>query len=232
MKKYIVGLVITATAAGIVSLVGAQTSTETSSSSTSEHGKPAGLMLQISPAGKVLIRGTINSTNASSLTVKSWGGNWVVNISASTEVMPGGDAANFAKGDFVGVQGSVNQNASWTVDATLVRDWTYRKVMQQEEKQNQQSVKQLMHASQSRNWQGTIRNPNAPGSTLFLTVNGTEYSLVLASGTKLVNRIWQTITLDKINNGDTVRVWGPLDVNTITASVLRDISLPAQTGNR
>jgi hypothetical protein len=91
---------------------------------------PKPMVVQISSGGNVLLRGTINSVNSNSITVKGWGGNWVVNTSSSTQFVPGSDMSQFKAGDFVGVQGNVSQSASWTIDATLVRDWTQKQPAQ------------------------------------------------------------------------------------------------------
>lgn len=83
-------------------------------------------VLEVNPNGKVLLRGTIDSVSAGSITVKSWGGSWTVNISSATQLLPAklnNDITQFKTGDFVGVQGKVSQLANWTIDATLVRSW-------------------------------------------------------------------------------------------------------------
>src|SRR6185436_11657 len=82
------------------------------------------MVLQVGANGGILLRGTVDAVNTNSLTVKSWGGDWVINVSSSTQLMPQNTMAQFNLGDFVGVRGIVNQNASWTVDAALVRNWT------------------------------------------------------------------------------------------------------------
>ena len=89
---------------------------------------PKPMIVQINSNGTVLLRGTVNSVSINSLTVKGWGGSWIVNTSSSTQFMPGSNISQFKVGDFVGVQGTVNQNASWMIDATLIRDWTVKQV--------------------------------------------------------------------------------------------------------
>jgi hypothetical protein len=87
------------------------------------------MVLEIGPAGNVLLRGTVSAVNGSTLTVKSWGGDWTVNA-ASAQMMPTASATQFEVGNFVGVQGAINTGAPWTIDAKLVRNWTDKKMMQ------------------------------------------------------------------------------------------------------
>ncbi len=89
---------------------------------------PMPMVLQFGSSGNVLMRGTIDAVNTNSLTVKSWGGDWTVNITGSTRLMPQTSMAQFAVGDFVGIQGTVDQNSNWTVDATVVKDWAVRQI--------------------------------------------------------------------------------------------------------
>ena len=89
---------------------------------------PAPMVLQISSSGGVLLRGTVTAVAMNSLTVKSWGGDWVVNIPASATLSPERNMSQFNVGDFVGVRGVINQGVSWTVDASLVRNWTTKRV--------------------------------------------------------------------------------------------------------
>ncbi len=86
---------------------------------------PMPMVVQIGPSGNILLRGTVDSVGQNSLTVKSWGGDWTVMINASTKLAPASTIGQFAVGDFVGVHGTVDQNASWTVHADVVRDWNH-----------------------------------------------------------------------------------------------------------
>jgi hypothetical protein len=183
------------------------------------------MILQIGVAGKVLLRGTIVSVSTNSITVKSWGGDWTINVPTSAQVLPQGIAlSSFQVGDFIGVQGTINQGANWTIDATLVRDWTARQVMTQEIKQNVQSVRQEMQANTPRILQGTLSNLTGQSFTLT-TSNGTAYSVTVASGAKVLKNNWVTLDLTQVQNGDMVRVWGPVSSSTVSAEVFRDTSI-------
>ena len=181
---------------------------------------PAGqqkMLLQVGPEGRVLLRGTVDSVGANSLTVKSWGGDWVVNVATSTKLMPGTDISQFKVGDFVGAQGMVKTSAAWTIDASLVRDWTER----QQANENRQDIKNMM----AKNWQGVASNVNGDAKTLTLTVDGTAYSVSLAANAKVVNNTFITLPFSSIKNGDTVRVYGPAVNGAISAIVVRDVSV-------
>jgi hypothetical protein len=214
-------------AAAVIAPALAQT-TATSEPAKSAPAMPSQMVLQVGPAGKILLRGTIDAISNGSLTVKSWGGDWTVNVSNNTQVLPaaaGNDITKFKQGDFVGIQGTVSTTANWTIDAAVVRDWTYRKEVRQEMQQNQQSIRKLMQSETPRNYQGTASAIS--DSSFTLTVNGTAYTIKVSSGAKIVNRNWLSMPLTDIRNGDTVRVWGTNDNGTITASIVRDVSLPA-----
>lgn len=178
------------------------------------------MKVEIGPQGRTLLRGTIKTVSTGSLTVTSWGGDWMVNISSSANVMPS-DMTQFKVGDFVGVQGMINKTSVWTVDAMLVRDWT----LKQAEQTNKQEIKDLMQSVSPRNWQGTASNVNASSNSLTLTIDGTAYSVALATNAKIVNEKFATVAFSAIQNGDTARVWATLSGTTLTAYVVRDISL-------
>jgi hypothetical protein len=191
------------------------------------------MFLQVGAEGKVLMRGTIASVESGSLTVTSWGGAWTVNVGSSAKVLPvavGNDLTQFKVGDFVGVQGTISQSSSWTIDATLVRDWTYRQTITQEQKQNVQSAHQTMKGEMPRNYVGTASDIS--GSSFTLTVGSTTYTVNVAAGAKVVNRNRVALPIANIQSGDKVRVWGINANNTITASIVRDVSIPAKSSVR
>lgn len=232
MKKVVAMLGI----AGFLATAGvafAQTSATTESGTTSSTAMSVAsrtqpMVLEVNPRGRVLLRGTVDSVSAGSLTVKSWGGSWTVNVSSASKVLPNGTAlSSFQQGDFVGVEGTVSQDASLTIDAALVRDWTERKAVHQEIRQNIQSVHQEMRSGTPRVVEGTVSNLDTSAETFTLTAgNGTDYSVSLTSSAKMLQRNWTTLDFSTVQNGDTVRVWGPVASTTISASIFRDISTP------
>ena len=184
------------------------------------------MILQIGPKGAVLLRGTVDSVSSGSVTVKSWGGDWTVNVPASASVLPQGTAlSDMKQGDFVGVQGTVDSTTNFTVDAKLIRDWTERQAVRQEIKSNVQAVHATMSAA-PRIVQGTLSNLDATAETFTLTnAAGTAYSVSLSSGAKVIGKNFATIQLSQANNGDTVRVYGTVASSTISASIFRDVSV-------
>ena len=222
-KKYLIGAGLTVTIlGGVVSLALAEDMMMKKTSEASSHPKP--MVVQIGPNGNALLRGNIKTVGTDFLTVTSWGGDWMVNVSSSDAriiIIPKVDIAQFKAGDFVGVQGSVNKNASFTIDATIVRNWTERKEMQAAK----QEIKQMIKAQNTRNWQGTASNVNVSARSLTLTINGTAYTVNIAVDAKIVNKKYLTIPLSDIKDGHTVRVWGPSSDTTITASLVRDVSI-------
>jgi hypothetical protein len=227
-KKIITGIsVITSIATFATILVAsAQTTTSTGAVLPVKAERP---ILQVGPEGKVLMRGTITSVGSGSLTVNSWGGTWTVNVSSATKVLPettGNDLTNFKQGDFVGIQGTVSQSSQLTIDATLIRDWTYHQAVNQERQQNIKSAKSIT----PKNYVGTASNIS--DNSFTLTINGVANTVNIASGAKIVNRNWITINLSDIKDGDNVRVWGANDNGTITASIVRDVSIPKTSSAR
>jgi hypothetical protein len=161
--------------------------------------------------------------------INSWGGTWTVNVGSSAQVLPavtGNDITQFKTGDFVGVEGTVSGSASLTINATLVRDWTYRAAVTQEARQNVQEAKQIRNTNRPRDYVGVASNVN--GTSFTLTVGGTAYAVNPSSGAEVVNRIWVAMPLSSIQANDNVRVWGVNASGTITAQIVRDVSIPAK----
>ena len=213
-------------------MANAQTSTSTTSTASAPSVSQK-FVLQIGPKGEALLRGTIASVASGVLTVNSWGGVWTVNVPSSAEVVPaavGKDVTKFGVGDFVGVSGIASQSAAWTIDAKVVRDWTYKKEVSQETKQNIDNARQTIKNGTPRNFVGVASNIST--SSLTLTENGTAYTVNTASNVEIVNRNWVKIQLSGINSGDTVRVWGVNTSGTISAQIIRDITLPVSTKTR
>lgn len=229
MSKKIIaafGIVGFLASAGLAFARTATVSTTSSATVSAPEVKGEAMMLEVGREGRVLLRGTISSVSSGSVTVKSWGGDWTVNVSSSAKVLPQGAAlSSFKTGDFVGVQGTVSQSGAWTVDATLVRDWTDRQVIHQQITSNEKAVREVMSAA-PRTIQGSISGLDSTARTFTLTTgNGKAYSVSLDSSVKLLSKNWATLDFTKVSSGDTVRVYGTIASSTITASIFRDISV-------
>lgn len=192
-------------------------------------GTPASqpMVLDVNASGKVLLRGTVSAVSATSITVNSYGGAWTINVPASAQVLPQGIAlSSFAQGDFVGVQGTIDSSAGWTVDATLVRDWTQRQAISQQVQQNVRNIRATVQSG-PRNYAGTLSNLSGGAFTLT-TSAGAMYSVSLTSNAEIVQKNYRTLPLSQVQNGDSVRAWGTAASSSITASVFRDLSIPRQ----
>lgn len=216
-------------AAGIVGVLAtagvALAQTTVSASASVSASQPQ--VLNVSSSGKVLVRGTVTAVTDTSVTIQSWGGTWTINVPASAEVLPKGVAlSSFKAGDFVGVQGSINSSGSWTVDATLIRDWTERQAISTDVKANVQDIKATV-GSGPHNFQGTLSNLSGESFTLTNS-SGTAYTVSLTTGAKVVEKNFRTADFAQVQNGDTVRVWGTEASSSISASIFRDLSLPRQ----
>ncbi len=239
-KKYIVSAgVVVALLAGVSSLAFAENMTGNVSEmmkvkESREMAVRAGteMVLNINHQGKVLMRGTIESVGTNSIMVKSWGGSWTVNIGTDAKLLPGTDMSQFKAGDFVGVQGSINESLAWTVDATIIRNWTAKKAMvetrmmeHKERHNNEQEIKDVIKNESPKNWQGVATGINVDAKTFTLTMEGKAYTVNIVTDAKIVEKNFASTDLAKVKEGDTVRVWGPVTDTTISAYVLRDISL-------
>ncbi len=212
--------------AGVAFALTSATATTDATATVAAPAAAQAPVLQVGPNGKVLLRGTVASTASGSITVKGWGGDWTVNVPSTASVLPQGETlSNFQAGDFVGVQGTVDSSSNWTINATLIRDRTAKQALTEQIKTNVQAAHATMLAS-ARTVQGTLSNLDATAQTFTLTnASGTAYSVSLASGAKLLASNWATLNFTKVNNGDTVRVFGSITGSALSASIFRDISV-------
>ncbi len=217
---------------GVISILGAtgvafaQTASTTVPTQTSATASMQPV-LNVSASGKTLLRGTIVSVSATAITVQSWGGAWTVNVPTSAQIYPQGvGLSSFQQGDFVGVQGTVNSSTGWTIDATVVRDWTQRQAVTQQVQQNVQNIKSTMGTG-PRNYAGTLSNLSGQSFTLT-TSGGTAYSVSLTGSAEIVQKNFRTLDFTQVQNGDSVRVWGNAASSSLTASIFRDLSIPRQ----
>jgi hypothetical protein len=184
-------------------------------------------VVRIDNTGKALVRGTIESVAPGTITVKSWGGTWTADIAAGAQILPAlanDDIFQFKPGDYVGVQGTVDANANWAIDATLVRDWTFDAMTSAEKKQNLTAAREAALAT-PKNYTGIASGVN--GQSFTLTIRGVMNTVNAASDAEVVNRNWLALPIGSIRDGDSIRVWGVNASGTISATIVRDTSLPA-----
>lgn len=223
-KKYVICAVAIVTMLTGSSLVFAKNDIAIEKKLMAEVLRPRPMVVEIGHAGRTLLRGTVSVVGSSSITVKSWGGNWVVNISSDTNLIPGNNISQFKVGDFVGVHGTASQTALWTIDAKLVRNWSASQEIQSTKKE----IKEIMKEQMPKNWQGIISNINTSNNSFTLTIESIAHTVNLAVNAKIVNQKFMPIAFSDVKSGDTVRVWGPASGTTITAFVFRDISIAVQ----
>jgi len=209
------------------------TSTTSSSSTTSTsttlpiNSHPMPLIVEIGPAGNALIRGTVTNVSTDSLTLKTWGGTWTIKIDNNTKFAPQGlTLSQIQTNDFIGLSGKVNGEETLTVNATLIRDWTEKKIIKEEIQQNKKEVKQIIKETPKPETRIlTIESVNT-NNTLTAKLNTQTITVSLANNVKLLDRNWKTITFDQLKANDTIRVYGVLSGTTLEASIIRDISIP------
>ena len=239
MIKYLVPLGLTVALAGSAALV-ALAESDQSASSRSSSSHPA-MVLEVNGRGKILLRGTVESVASSTLTLKSWGGAWTIKTSSSTKIHPEANGTStlsaFEKGDFVGVIGQVSETENFTVNAKIVRDWTIKKTMRDNEREARETKKEDKEDRNDKSDRddkdeakvytgvaGTVAS-----SSLTLNSENKTYSVLIASSTKILNRNWLRINLSNIRVNDRIRIFGILhgtSTTDIDAEVIRDISLP------
>lgn len=220
-KKYIItaAAVATLVAGGVFTMVSAHEGMDTTTTAAPVNSQAHKWVVQVGPEGRALLRGTLKTVGTNSLTVTSWGGDWMINIMSDTKLMPNQDMSQFKVGDFIGVQGKVSTTGVWMIDATLVRDWTAKKV----EQTARQDVREFIKDAIPKNWEGTVSNAS---STMFtLTMGSNTYTVTPVSVSKIVNSHFMVVTMADIKNGDKVTVWGTLSGTEISALVVKDNSL-------
>ena len=92
---------------------------------TSSNNETRPMIININPSGEALVRGIVVGTStANSIVVKSWGVNWTIEISTTTELITlNKSIADLQSGDFVGVSGKINSAGGFEIDAKVIREW-------------------------------------------------------------------------------------------------------------
>mgnify|MGYP001609081783 CR=1 FL=1 len=222
LNKIITGIITGGSILAITLIASANNSSTIATNNNTRTTNP--MVIEIGPRGGTLLRGTVISNASGSLVVKSWGGNWTINIGSSTKILPNKDIANFAKDDFVGIQGKISDSSPWTINATLIRNWSYKEELAKTKKENKEVVKELMKNATPRNYEGKVTTITGSGFTL--TEKNVAFSVSIVSGAKIFNKNYLPILISDIQSGDTLRVWGTNVSSTISAQIVRDISIP------
>ncbi len=226
MNKFTIGATATgvAIAANIFMFASAQTPV-----ATTPPANPHEFRLEIGPRGNAFLRGTLVSVGSSSVIVKTWGGNWTILVSQETEILPRitgaiSDISYFETGDYIGVQGAVDTSLPFTIHAKVLRDRTER----QERHDNLQQVRDIQQAGKE-NGVGRVFEgigSNIGSNSLTLSAENKTFTVVPTADVQILNRNWLNLSFSSIQNGDKIRVFGSAVSGTITASVIRDVSVP------
>lgn len=201
---------------------------------------PAPVVLETDLEGNTLLRGVVRAIGSNSLIIQSWGGTWVVRISSSATVEPTGAFANdisqISVGDFVGVMGVMARDQILTVDGTFIRDWTKAPPVETTTiSARDQSIPSSEGGANTTTETSVTKTnlnlytgsaSNIGDTTFTLTdANGTVYTVNILPDTTLWNEARETISLSNIEENHSIRINGTLDGSTITATVVRDISI-------
>ncbi|MGH7240288.1 MAG: DUF5666 domain-containing protein, partial [Candidatus Saccharimonadales bacterium] len=81
------------------------------------------MQVHIDQNGNAQVQGTAAWMGQDALSVRSWGGNWTVQVASSTMITPNGTLSQIQSGDTVMVWGIADQNDS-TIRASRVQDLT------------------------------------------------------------------------------------------------------------
>ena len=178
------------------------------------------------------MRASVKSVGTNSIVVDGWGGTWIIRTNAATQVISNasnaiGDVSAIAVGDFIGVSGSMARDQVYTVDATLVRDWTTNPLAAASTPSTTTTTTTSTFTTTTSAtvplYTGTASAIGADSFTLT-SLDGTEYTVMTDSSTVFLNTARATIAFSDIESGDSIRVNGSLSDSTITATVVRDIS--------
>jgi hypothetical protein len=94
---------------------------DTSSGSTTRMAPP--IVVLIDANGRATVRGTLLSVSSTTITIQSWGLQFVVDATNAQIVGKVSTLASFAVGDIIGVQGTLSQSSPGTLIASTIRDW-------------------------------------------------------------------------------------------------------------
>lgn len=198
---------------------------------------PAPMIVQAGGSGNILIRGTVKSVGSNMVSISSWGGTWSIRTNSESVVLAGasagGDVSSINLGDFVGASGTVASDQSYTIDASLLRDWTTNPsvgVSTGTGGIGTSSPNQLPGASLTPTtsvralYIGTVSNIETDSFTLTDN-SGNSYTVNTDAGTTLWDMNGNTISFSDISSGDRIRLNGTLQGKVIFATVVRDTSI-------
>ncbi len=189
-------------------------------------------MINVDGSGNILVRGTVVTVGASSVTVNSWGGNWTIQPAPTAQMFPvgpngGRDLSGIRVGDFLGVDGTIAPGQSFSVSANVIHDWTTAPAavvgVPNTGAPPAASGSATIPAGESL-YTGTVSNLGTDTFTLTDDL-GNSYMVSVPAGAIVWNNARTATPLSSVQPGDAIRIDGTLSGTTITASVVRDTSL-------
>ncbi len=173
--------------------------------------------VQINPNGDVTLKGAVGSVGSTSLVVKSWGGDWTVNVASGAKLNSRANAVialtDIKAGDVVMVHGVMKAGAGLSIDARQVKD---------------QFIPDRSVAVR-----GTIASIGA--NTLTVKSGDATWTVNTTSATKFTSKFDIATTLAAMKVGDDVTVKGAVvagSTTTVNATDVKDASLPLNAVSR
>ncbi len=186
------------------------TPTFATESSSDSHVKSPKQMVNINTAGQASLTGTLVSASATSLTVSSWGGNWVINLATDAKLVASSGikalSADFNVGDAIKAQGKANSTSAWAIDARNVQDITLQ--------------------MRNESFMGTVSAVS--GNTFTLTTKKKGTLQVTANADAKFMLKGKTATVADLSNGATVTVSGVYNVKALTVAAKKIVITPTK----
>lgn len=250
----VLGVLIAIGLFAVLQIAGAQVSPTMHDPETT----PAPVVLESDSTGEILLRGAVQSVNQGEMDITGWGGTWTIRATDESEVAARESVAVNAEqdadvfagisvGDFVGVEGTVVTDASFTVDADFVRNWTTdpltgffpeREALRADVDTAVTTESDVTFETDTAatdatfttdvdadmaaeiTYSGSVDNVTDTSIT-FTDDWGSTYTVHATSGMAIVDNDNEMISMADIETGDTVEVDGVAEGEILHASIVR-----------
>ena len=178
----------------------------------SEHSHNNQILVSINASGETKLRGTVSATSSSTITVSSWLGTWVVNIT-NAKLTPQSESWSDVKvGDKVIVSGKASPAGPLSIIATMVHD-----ISSGQGKSDNGDKKEVKKSEVK----GTISNFNASAGTFTLeTKKIGDLTVTTSSNTQVFLKPHILSPFSSLANGMEVLVKGILNLSAKTMAAL------------
>jgi hypothetical protein len=159
-----------------------------------------------------ILRGKVESVTTSTILLTGLGGTWTIRYDAETRFAPTDlVAADLKPGDLIAVRGVASTDEQLTLDAKHIRRWIPRHIPR----------------PIGRMTAGTVTTLAADGTSFAIsTKNGDLFTVQTTETTRFRDRNRTDISFNDLRTDDIIHVIGARDGSTITAFVVRDLSIP------